>query len=105
MTRETGTLQWTHDAVVHHHDGNFPVGGPLDFLPHDGVNLHHLIREAMIVQEGAHFTAERTGFILIQRQLQIPLKGRRRRRRLGGKKVELFSIHGKESKSTLNSER
>lgn len=73
-TRNSGrnvTLH-TYHTFVHHQDGNFSVGRPLDLLPHDGVNLHHLVREAMVVQEGSHFTAKRTGFILIQRQLQIP---------------------------------
>ena len=60
----------SYHISIHHEDGDLPVGGPLDLLPHDGVDLHYLVGQPLEVQEGSHFAAEWTCLVLVQGQLQ-----------------------------------
>lgn len=81
-TRDLNTLAITnvldlrfkrsYHVAIHHQDGNFSVGRPLDLLPHYRVDLHDLIRQTVIVQKGSHFAAERAGLVLVQGQRWTP---------------------------------
>lgn len=60
----------SYHVSVHHEYRDLAVGGPLDLLPHDRVDLHHLVGQALVVQEGSHLAAERTRLVLVQGQLR-----------------------------------
>lgn len=62
-------ISTSHQLIVHHQDGNFSVGRPLDLLPHYRVHLHNLIRQPVVVQKRSHLAAERAGFVLVEGQL------------------------------------
>lgn len=63
-------ISTSHQLIVHHQDGNFSVGRPLDLLPHHRIHLHDLIRQPVVVQKRPHLAAEGTGFVLVEGQLR-----------------------------------
>lgn len=72
-----GQLPKAHQTLsfLGHNDGHLPVGGELDLGPAHRVHLHHLVGQGVEVEEGADLAAERTRFVLVQRQLQAAGQG------------------------------
>lgn len=64
-------IKTSYHVTVHHQDGNFSVGRPLDLLPQHGVDLYDLIWQPVVVQKCSHFAAEGAGLVLVQSQLQL----------------------------------